>query len=122
MLTTPLAGDSTMQIGAHWFAKASNSGNNLDAVNGKQVHKEFRDKVLQKDGWVSEPRIYDPITGRYVKPDAVTRSGRPIELKPNTPSGHAQGARQLKKYERVVGKKGRIIYYNPSPSGRTKVK
>lgn len=57
-----------------------------DAVNkGKQAHKDFADKVKQKPGWQSEPSLIDPATGKTVKPDAVTPSGRPVELKPNTP-------------------------------------
>lgn len=83
------------------------------AARGRQAHKDFADKVKGKDGWQSEPRLTDPATGKTVIPDAVTPSGHPIELKPNTPSGRAQGARQLPKYERATGKKGRVIYYDP---------
>jgi RHS repeat-associated protein len=83
-----------------------------DAVNkGKQAHKDFADKVKQKPGWQSEPSLTDPATGKTVKPDAVTPSGRPVELKPNTPSGRSKGASQIKKYERATGKKGRVVYY-----------
>jgi hypothetical protein len=52
--------------------------------------------------------------GKQVRPDALTRNGNPIELKPNTPSGRAAGKRQMKKYEAASnGKKGRVIYYDP---------
>lgn len=47
-------------------------------------------------------------------PDGITPSRRPLELKPNTPSGRKQGAKQLKKYEDATGKKGRVIYYDPN--------
>ena len=79
---------------------------------GKTAHKEFADKVSNKKGWQSEPQSYiDPKTGKKVVPDAVTPSGRPVELKPNTPSGRAQGARQIQKYQRATGKRGRVVYY-----------
>jgi len=48
-----------------------------------------------------------------VIPDAVTRRGHPLEYKPDTPSGRAQGKRQLPAQERATGKKGRVIYYKP---------
>jgi len=41
--------------------------------------------------------------------------GHPVEIKPNTPSGRAKGAKQLPQYERAFGKKGRVIYYDPPP-------
>ena len=80
---------------------------------GKKAHKDFSEKVKAKEGWESEPNLIDPATGKTVKPDAVSPSGRPVELKPNTPSGRAKGKRQIKKYERATGKKGRVIYYDP---------
>ncbi len=81
---------------------------------GKQAHKEFAEKVKAKEGWVSEPQnLVDPETGGKVIPDAVTPSGRPVELKPNTPTGRVQGKRQLPQYERATGKKGRVVYYDP---------
>lgn len=84
------------------------------AENGREKHKEFADKVKAKDGWQSEPqKLIDPATGKKVIPDAVTPSGRPVELKPNTPSGRRQGRRQLPKYERATGMKGKVIYYDP---------
>jgi RHS repeat-associated protein len=80
---------------------------------GQRAHRDFANKVKGKPGWQSEPRLTDPLTGRTVRPDAVTPSGRPIELKPNTPSGRLQGARQMEKYERATGRRGRVIYYDP---------
>lgn len=81
---------------------------------GREAHREFAERVKAKEGWVSEPQNFtDPATGRKVIPDAVTPSGRPVELKPNTPSGRRQGRRQLIKYERATGKKGKVVYYDP---------
>jgi RHS repeat-associated protein len=93
--------------------RGTRGGESTAAARGRAVHKEFAEKVQQKPGWQSEPRLVDPATGRTVKPDAVTPKGHPIELKPNTPSGRAAGKRQLPKYERATGKKGRVIYYDP---------
>ena len=89
-------------------------GENEAARQGREEHQRFAEKVKAKEseGWQSEP----PIEGRQgetLKPDAVTPSGRPVELKPDTPSGRAQGARQLRKYEEALGKKGRVVYYPP---------
>jgi RHS repeat-associated protein len=91
-----------------------NPNTNKAAAEGRKQHEAFAQKVKAKPGWQSEPRLIDPKTGKIVKPDAVTPSGRPIELKPNTPTGRAQGKRQLKIYERATGKKGRVIYYDPN--------
>jgi len=79
---------------------------------GKKAHSEFSEKAAAK-GWDVEPRLTDPKTGKTVIPDAVTPSGHPIELKPNTPSGRAKGSQQIKKYERATNSNGRVIYYDP---------
>lgn len=82
-------------------------------AEGRAKHAEFAAKVKEKLGWRSEPTLKDPKTGNTVKPDAVTPSGKPVELKPNSPSGRARGRRQLPAQERATGKKGRVIYYEP---------
>jgi hypothetical protein len=94
----------------------SRGGDSPAAARGRQVHEEFKEKVKAKKeknpGWDEKPKIYDE-TGKELRPDALTPSGHPLELKPNTPSGRAAGARQIKKYETVTGKKGRVLYYDP---------
>jgi len=60
---------------------------------------------------VSEQRIYKA-DGSYLKPDVITPSGNFIELKPNTPSGRAQGKRQKELYEKEFGKKTKVIFYD----------
>ncbi|HET7306865.1 MAG TPA: RHS repeat-associated core domain-containing protein, partial [Gammaproteobacteria bacterium] len=92
---------------------AAKGGETAATKAGRLAHKEFANKVKQKPGWQSEPRLTDPATGKTVVPDAVSPSGRPVELKPNTPSGRAQGKRQLPKYERATGKKGKVVHYDP---------
>jgi RHS repeat-associated protein len=87
-------------------------GENGAARRGREAHERFKEKVKAR-GWASEPRIYDPVTGRYFVPDAVTRRGRPIDLKPNTPSGRRAGRRQIRIYEGLTGKRGRVLYYDP---------
>ena len=88
-------------------------GENAFTSRGRAAHREFAENVKAKPGWQSEPRLVDPATGKTVIPDAVTPTGHPIELKPNTPTGRASGQRQLPKYERATNKKGRVIYYDP---------
>ena len=80
---------------------------------GNAAHKDFSKKADAK-GWTVTPTLKDPKTGKTVKPDAVTKSGKPVELKPNTPSGKAKGANQLPKYERATGQKGRVVTYDPN--------
>jgi hypothetical protein len=80
---------------------------------GNEAHKELKDVVRGKPGWQSEPTLVDPLTGKVVRPDAVTPRGHPIELKPRTRSGAEKGRRQLPAQERATGKKGRVIYYDP---------
>jgi large repetitive protein len=104
----PGGGSVVLPKGSH-IPKVKNA-----AQKGRKAHQECADKVKSKEGWESEPQYYtDPATGKKAVPDIVTPTGRPIELKPNTPSGRRQGARQIKKYERATGKKGRVIYYDP---------
>ncbi|MGA2350370.1 MAG: RHS repeat-associated core domain-containing protein [Terracidiphilus sp.] len=86
-------------------------GQNDDTKAGQDAHRDFSEKAKAK-GWQVEPRLTDPKTGQTVKPDAVTGTGKPVELKPNTASGRAKGRSQLKKYERATGKKGRVVYYD----------
>jgi len=89
-------------------------GENVAAAIGREAHAEFARKVQSKPGWQSQPSLTDPATGKTVQPDALTKSGRPLELKPKTPSGKAAGKTQLKKQERAAGKKGRVVYYDPN--------
>jgi len=79
---------------------------------GNKAHAEFKDKVKNKPGWKSEPNVGK--NGDVLRPDALSPSGKPVEYKPNTPSGKAKGKSQLKKYEKATGEKGRVIYYDPS--------
>jgi hypothetical protein len=58
--------------------------------------------VHVEPGWQSEPRLIGA-DGRTYKPDVVTVKGHLLELKPNTPSGRAAGARQLRIYEEQLG-------------------
>ena len=91
--------------------KKGRGGESDAAKEGREKHAAFREKVKSKPGWQSEPSLIDPATGKTVKPDAVTPSGRPVELKPNTKSGKAAGKTQLKAYQRATGKKGRVVYH-----------
>ena len=80
--------------------------------NGRLQHRIFAEQVKQKPGWQSEKTIIGPL-GEKLRPDALTSSGRPVELKPNTPSGIKRGNAQIKKYKEATGKNGRVIYYDP---------
>jgi hypothetical protein len=87
-------------------------GESAAAAAGRQAHRELAERVLQKVGWQSEPRLIGA-NGNLYKPDIVTPGGRILELKPNTLSGRAAGARQIQTYEEQLGMRGRVIYYEP---------
>lgn len=87
-------------------------GENTAAAYGRQAHRDLAERVRRKPGWQSEPRLVGADGKTYI-PDVVTPKGRILELKPNTPSGRAQGARQLRIYEEQLGVRGRVIYYDP---------
>lgn len=87
-------------------------GESAAAAFGRQAHRDLAERVGEKPGWLSEPRLLGE-DGRIYKPDIVTPNGRILELKPNTPSGIATGARQVGNYEQQLGMPGRVIYYDP---------
>jgi len=97
--------------GAKVETPASKVGNTPAAQAGQSAHAALKLKLQGKPGWEWEPRIYDPETGRYIKPDIRTASGNTIEYKPGTPTGRAQGVRQMGLYQRVTKRRGRVIYY-----------
>jgi len=91
---------------------ATRGGESAAAAAGRQAHRELAERVTPKPGWQSEPRLLGA-DGKIYKPDVVTRHGRILELKPNTPSGRAVGERQIRNYEEQLGMPGRVIYYDP---------
>ena len=84
----------------------------ISAAKGREEHRKFAERVTQKPGWQSEKTIIGP-SGEKLRPDAISPSGRPVELKPKTPSGINRGKQQIEKYEEATGKNGRVIYYEP---------
>jgi hypothetical protein len=109
--TTSPAGAN--QLTGNSLSNASRRGGETPAAaRGRQAHQDLREQILKKPGWKSEPKLLGA-DGKSYKPDVVTPSGRFMELKPNTPSGRAQGARQVRIYTKQLGMKGRVIYYDP---------
>ena len=83
---------------------------------GDIAHRILQERMRAK-GWLvdrADTGVIDPTTGEMVYPDAVTPTGHPVEIKPRTPTGVAQGESQLPKYERGWGKNGRVVYYDPN--------
>lgn len=87
-------------------------GENAAAAAGRQAHRELAERVAQKPGWKSEPRMTGA-DGKTYRPDVVTPRGRIMELKPNTLSGQAAGARQTANYSAQLGAPARTITYQP---------
>jgi RHS repeat-associated protein len=104
----------TARAGSEAAKGVARGGESAAAATGRQAHKELAERVSQKPGWQSEPRLVGA-DGKVYKPDVVTPGGHILELKPNTPSGRAAGARQIKNYEEQLGMRGRVIYYEPKP-------
>lgn len=94
-------------------------GDNWATRKGRRADTHYKDMARGKEGWTPEPRVIGA-DGKLLKPDIGTppRTSDPavrkyIEVKPNTPSGRAAGARQAKKYEEATGQKVRVLYYDP---------
>jgi hypothetical protein len=75
--------------------------------------------LAQKPGWQYEPKL--PREGQQpLKPDIGTPKRNPIdptkrkyiELKPDSPSGMAAGARALQRYREVTNDPVRLLFYN----------
>ena len=83
---------------------------------GKRAHdaltKKVKAKAKKRAGWEANPSL-EGFDKRIHRPDVVTLRGYFMELKPNTPSGRRAGARQAKRYREQLGRKGRVIYYDP---------
>ncbi len=90
---------------------ATRGGESAAAAAGRNAHRELAERVVRKSGWRSEVRLQGA-DGKFYKPDVVTPNGRILELKPNTPSGRAAGARKIRIYEEQLGMSGRVIYHN----------
>jgi RHS repeat-associated protein len=98
---------------------ATRGGETAATVAGRQAHRELAERVTQKPGWRSEPRMTGA-DGKTYKPDVVTPRGRIMELKPDTPSGRATGARQAASYSNQLGAPARTITYQPPPPSSLK--
>jgi RHS repeat-associated protein len=91
---------------------ARRGGETAATAAGRKAHKELAERVAQKPGWRSEPKMKGA-DGKTYKPDVVTPRGRIMELKPKTPSGQAKGARQTRNYRTQLGAPARTITYRP---------
>lgn len=85
------------------------SGETEAAKVGRQKHAEFKEKVKEK-GWEPNPKLIGKDGKTYI-PDARTKSGNLIELKPKTARGISRGRTQAAKYEKQLGVKTRVVYY-----------
>ncbi len=97
-----------LRVGDNWATRA-----------GRRADKFYKDMGRPKDGWDVEPRVRGP-NGTILKPDlgAPARTSDPrvrryIEVKPDTPSGRAAAARQVKKYKEATRQNVRALFYDP---------
>ena len=91
---------------------ATRGGENTAAAIGRQAHADLAAKVAAKPGWESNPRLVGA-SGNIQIPDVLTKMGKLLELKPNTMSGIRAGVRQAQRYTDELGRKARVIYYDP---------
>jgi hypothetical protein len=99
--------DPYLRVGDHHAARV-----------GRRVDKYYKDMARAKDGWKPDPTL--KLEGKTLKPDlaAPARTSDPavrryIEIKPNTPSGRAAAARQIKKYKEASRQNVRALFYDP---------
>lgn len=97
-----------LRVGDNWATRA-----------GRRAHAALKERLAQKPGWQYEPDL--PRGGqRPLKPDIGTPPRNPadptkrkyIELKPDSLSGRAAGARALKRYQDVTKDPVRLLFYN----------
>lgn len=100
--------DPYLRVGDNWATRA-----------GRRAHAALRERVAQKPGWEYEPKLARE-GQRPLKPDMGTPKRNPqfpdkrkyIELKPDSPSGRAAGARALKRYQEVTEDPVRLLFYS----------
>ena len=100
--------DPYLRVGDNWATRA-----------GRRAHAALREQVAQKPGWEYEPKLARP-GQRPLKPDLGTPQRDPvnparrkyIELKPDSPSGRAAGARALQRYQNATKDPVRLLFYN----------
>jgi hypothetical protein len=96
--------------------RGSNNPAIQEAIDaGDTAHAILQERMRARDWLVDrvDTELWDPMGQRYVYPDAITPSGRPVEIKPRTPTGVQAGESQLALYERLTGNRGRVVYYDP---------
>jgi hypothetical protein len=105
VLTEPMP---YLRVGDNWATRA-----------GRRAHRFYKDMARDKPGWEYEPRIAGA-DGRTLKPDLRGPARTPdptarkyVEVKPNTPSGRAAAARQVKTYEEATKQMVRALFYDP---------
>src|SRR5690606_11388720 len=86
--------------------RAANPKVKASIETGEKAHSDIQARAAAKGCGVEVP-MTDPQTGKQVRADLVTPGSSPVEIKPNTPSGKAEGVKQLPQYERATGNKGR---------------
>ena len=87
------------------------TGNTIDCQIGQARHNALKAKLKAKPDWNWEPKIHDPKTGKFRKPDIQTPSGYYLSYKPKTPTGIKKGQQDVRDYQRITGRRTRVIYY-----------
>ncbi len=88
------------------------------------MDRQFKAQMSAREGARANTRIYSIQQNHSIKgleklhgvsiPDAQSRSGRPIELKPDSPTGRRAIEPQLRRYEYLSNRRGIRAYYDPA--------
>ncbi|MFN7929362.1 MAG: hypothetical protein U0Y68_15735 [Blastocatellia bacterium] len=93
-------------------------GETAATKRGKAEHKQFQEKYGNKKGRLNELSMTDIKTRKGIRPDIVTPRNRPVELKPDTPSGRKAMEKQITQYENTTGRRGIRVYYGENGTRR----
>jgi hypothetical protein len=85
------------------------------------AHRGVERHVIQHKPTWPRTRTIVGANGEKLRPDAPTPRGRDIELKPRSESGKALGKHQIENYQRQLGRKSRVKYYDFTKMQRLKM-
>jgi hypothetical protein len=98
-----------LRVGDNWATRA-----------GRRAHAALKERLAQKPGWEYEPKLprkgqapYRPDVGAPQRNPLDPSVRRLLELKPDTPTGRAAGARTIERYREITKNPIRLIFYNP---------
>lgn len=90
----------------------SRGGETSATRTGREAHKSFEKQFGERNSRRAEPRSSSLSDKKEFRPDIVTKKNRPVELKPDTPSGRRKMNQQLTRYENTLDRRGIRSFYD----------